>query len=150
MSRAKNPAQNQMSGADPLVRQIAVNNVESLSEGTFQLFEEEDPQVNNFVSSLRQTEQTEQGLGVAETSRPVRLYSKFAQQPSALASTMFFHRKEAVQLLLKTLEGQRSLFVTYTAQPRWLPRSSTRGYIGIWEIAPSREPEALGLHFRGF
>ncbi|SPO22450.1 uncharacterized protein UTRI_01128 [Ustilago trichophora] len=148
MLRAKNPAQNQMSGVDPLVRQIAVDNVESLSEGTFQLFGEEDPQVNNFVSSLRQTEQPEQGSGVA--SGPVQPYSKLAQRPSALASTMFFHRKQAVQLLLKTSEGQRSLFVTYTAQPRWLPRSSTHGYIGVWEIAPSHEPEALGLYFRGF
>ncbi|SPO21643.1 uncharacterized protein UTRI_01128_B [Ustilago trichophora] len=142
--------QSQMSGTDPLVRQTAVDNVESLSDSKFRLFEEEDPQVNTFISSLRRTKQPEQDSGVAETSRPVRPYSQNAQKPSLLASRTFFHRKQAVQLLLKTSEGQRSLFVTYVVRPSWMPPSPTQGYIGVWEIAPSLDPEALGLYLRGF
>lgn len=135
-------------GTDPLIQAQAVQDIEALDESNFKVVLHPDPEIDSFVDSLRM--HPEEPSNAASGGGREGVSSKFVKQPNLLARTVFYNKMDVKQVNYQGQDGLRPLFLTHSIRPNFLLRRPTGGHLGVWEIGPSDDPNALGLYLRGF
>lgn len=138
-----------LDGTREQILHMAVEDPNFFSGAEFQTVLESDPKIDNFVQTLRQPES---GEGSSRTSRdiePVFLGNDEHDDPSSVARSTFYTRKEVKQVLYSDEHGVRSLFLTFAPGSRVVSGRLGAGQLGVWEIGPSQGQAAIGLYLRG-
>ncbi|CBQ70641.1 conserved hypothetical Ustilaginaceae-specific protein [Sporisorium reilianum SRZ2] len=119
---------------------------------TYQTVYQPDPSVDDFIAMLRSRIAHEglEAVHEVRATRPVELPTHLDGGVNSLAVNTFRRRNLAKEVIMSGQSGVKRLLITYYYKPRFLPRSASKDYIGVWAIGPAKVGSNSDLFLHGF
>ncbi|CBQ70644.1 conserved hypothetical Ustilaginaceae-specific protein [Sporisorium reilianum SRZ2] len=129
------------------VRALSVQDPSRFSGALFKMSKRWDPNVNQLMASI----------GASPSARdttadigPWSLGANARRDPHTFFRNYFSRRKEAIQVIFRDNNAQRSLLLTLLTNHRWIAGRRSKTLVGVWEIASDSENGRVALDFFGF
>ncbi|KAF6767337.1 hypothetical protein PSEUBRA_004053 [Kalmanozyma brasiliensis GHG001] len=122
-----------------------------LGPAVYKVVFQPDPYVDKFIGRLRKRVHYEWGTtSEIDELQTVIFGPETRGNADGLATATFWNRASAKELFLPVVGGSRRLFVTFAAQPHFLPPTLGKGVISVWHISPPQEGSISSLFLHGF
>lgn len=119
----------------------------------YTLILEPDDSINTLIAKMRGRaagDDPQQGLGSTPLQLPVELKAMSQADPVALVNRILWYKARAKEVTFLGNNRVRRVLLTHIVHPDFTVHLNGFGYVGVWELGPTRQDGDANLYLRGY